>query len=186
MSDPIFSKLSELLGAIIKPNHLMIVITVVSGVILFDIYKIRTVFDIQEEAQLYKFWIALAFFLFGGLQLIGLISFSASWVSRHFVRVYRNVTASRIALSDDAVAILVLMTVRKPDSTRLMTQHPAVRELRLNDLITSNAYVITGGEFDHYTLTEQGMASVLPRLETFPRQPDQLTRDMIRTVTGAD
>jgi hypothetical protein len=155
VNEPILSKLADIFGSIIKPNHLMILIAVISGPVLFDIFSLPKTLKIEEDVNEYRFWIALSFFSCAGLQLIGLSTSVLSWLWRFAKRKGKNFSASRVKVSSKAMIILELLDARRPDVTRLRREHPAVRELRLNQLIYTHSFF--ENDVVPYDLTEAGL-----------------------------
>jgi hypothetical protein len=164
----------------------MIVVAVASGALLFNAFQIQEHLSIMGEVKANKFWISVTCLVFGGLQIVGIAMATASWTWRHGTRVFGNIRARKIELSDGAGWVLVLMAVRQPDSTRLLTQHTCVRELRLHRLIETSSYSFAGGEFEAFGLTERGLAAANPRLDKFPRYLDPKVKDLISMVTGVE
>jgi hypothetical protein len=186
VSEAIFLRLSEILGSIVKPNHLMVVVSVASGAILFNAFQLQEYFRIEEQVQDYKLWIAITFFVSSGLQLLGIAKSASSWTWKHIVRVFGNVRAQKIELSDSAGWILVMMAASQPDSTRLLTRHTNVRELRLHKLIEPSSYYFVGSDYESFNITERGLSAALPRLRTLPHYTDRKVKELISVVTGVE
>ncbi|MFC6638731.1 hypothetical protein GV827_02495 [Sulfitobacter sp. JBTF-M27] len=140
-----------------RPAQIAIVLWVVSGIQLFNLFGIVDVFGVENDIAKWKFWLLTTFLLSGLLLLTTIGFFIWRFSSKHSKRIWMNFTASRLGISFEAEAILVFLTENRPDPVHLRSAHPAVRELRLHRLITSTMAVYFG-DCQDYRMTEAGVA----------------------------
>lgn len=180
-------KIVEILFSITKPWQLLLVLSVTSSVLLFNVGGIAYKLGLLGDVEKFGFWLFLVFSVTTGVVSLRLVAIAVTFILRKTRVTAGKIKAVRLQVSDEGKVILELLKQFQPDSVQLQTKNPVCRELRNLELVTGNPYIFSSSEFDDYRLTEGGeIVAQNSDTSKFRQLPEHDQLEFLKSVTGLD
>ena len=190
MSEKAFEKLWDLVASFSAMWQLLVAIFWLTGTILFNIFLVNDIFEMQTAVDEYKVWVFMAFFISGAVLVLKLAEFLWKMTSQLTGKFSSWRVARFHKLNTGCQILLQIMASRSPDATSLLNGHPDVRTLRKDRLVEryfSFDLGAMGHEYDDYVLSAHGQrAEKYCNSKAFQQEADENFLAYIKTVTGME
>ncbi len=184
--EKLFERLADSISALIKPNQLFVVLSVVSWGLLISPFNWVSRLEIQAEIEQFRFWIILVALVSTGAVILTIFSIVYKWVRTAKIKLKEKSLIKSIKLADGSLFILAYLLGHSPDYCQLDPLHFDVKPLREHNLVTG-AMSITYSKYNDFKISDRGKKILgLLFTEKINDRADGDKIEYLRIVTGQD